>query len=96
VAISGNCENGPLSPMGWATGPLWPPVAQATGDRDLSVNFFSNFFFEQVSGGGRGAGGRSPPQRGDRAALPYLNPAPLSPLILFSKIPEKIEKRREG
>ena len=102
MAVSGNCENGPLSPMGWATGPLWPPVAQATGDRDLSVIFyFSNFFFKQVPGGGRGAGGRSPPPNGrqgrgglssptgDRAELPYLNPPPLSPLILFSKIHKK-------
>jgi len=55
--------------------------------------------------GAGGAGGRrlpapgatrgpAAPPTGDRAWLPYLNP--LSPLILFSKIPEKIEKRREG
>ena len=96
MAVSGNCENGPLSPMGWATGPLWPPVAQATGDRDLSIIFFSNFFFEQVPDRGRGAGGPVAPPMVDRAGLPYLNTPPLSPLILFSKIPEKIEKRREG
>jgi len=41
-------------------------------------------------------GGPVAPPPGDRAGLPYLNPPPLSPLILFSKIPEKIEKRREG
>jgi len=70
VAVSGNCENGPLSPMGWATGPLWPPVAQATGDRDLSIIFyFSIFFFEQVPGGGRGAGGAVAPPTGDRGGL---------------------------
>jgi len=39
--------------------------------------------------------GQAPP-KGDRAWLPYLNPPPLPPLILFSKIVEKIEKRREG
>ena len=53
-----------------------PPVAQATGDRDLSVFFF----FEQVPGGGRGAGGPVAPPTGDRAGLPYLNPpSPLTP-----------------
>ena len=89
MAVLGNCENGPLLPMGWATGPLWPPVAQATGDRDISVIFLLNFFFEQVPGGGRGAGGPVAPQQATWGAcrpqrstggLPYLNPpSPLTP-----------------
>ena len=102
MAILGNCENGPLSPMGWATGPLWPPVAKTTGDRDLSIIFFLQtgpWRGTWCRGAGRppngGQGGMSPPP-GDKAGLPYLNPPPLSPLILFSKISEKIEKRREG
>ena len=79
-----------------------PPVAQATGDRDLSIIFyFSIFFFEQVPGGGRGAGGAVAPPTGDRGGLSppptgqqgraaLFKPPPLSPLILFSKILEKI------
>jgi len=95
MAVSRNFKNGPLSPRGGDR----PPVAQATGDRDISVIFLLNFFFEQVPGGGRGAGGPVAPQQatvgpvapptGDRAWLPYLNPPPLSPFILFSKILEK-------
>jgi len=60
------------------------------GDRDLSVIFFSS---NRSLAGDVVQGGRSPPPR---AGLPYLNPPPLSPLILFSKNSEKIEKRREG
>ena len=41
-------------------------------------------------------GGPVAPPTGDRAGLPYLNPAPLSPLILLSKLPEKIEKKERG
>ena len=41
MAVSRNFKNGPLSPIGaGVTGPLWPPVAQAMDDRDLSVIFF--------------------------------------------------------
>ena len=61
MAVLGNCENGPLSPMGWAIGPLWPPVAQATGDRDLSVIFFQIFSSNRSLAGDVVQGGRSPP-----------------------------------
>ena len=49
MAVSRNFKNGPLS----------PPVAQATGDMDLSVIFF----FEQVPGRGDGR-----PPTGDKGA----------------------------
>ena len=91
MAVSRNCKNGPLSPMGGDRPPV-APCRPGNGRQGPFCNFFSNFFFEQVPGGGRGAGGPVAPPTGDRAGLPYLNPPPLSPLILFSKIPEKIKK----
>ena len=76
MAVPGNCENGPLSPMGWATGPLWPPVAQATGDRDLFV-----IFFLRIGPWRRTwcrGGGRPPPNgRQGRAAL-FKPPSPIT------------------
>ena len=83
MAVSRNFKNGPLS----------PPVAQATGDMDLSVIFF----FEQVPGGGRGAGGPVAPQNGrqGRAAL-FKPPLPSHPSFYSLKFQKKIEKRREG
>ena len=95
MAVSGNCENEPPSPMGWATGPLWPPVAQATGDRDLSVIFFE-FFLRTGPWRGTWCRGAVAPPTGRQGRAALFKPPPLSPLILFSKIPEKIEKRREG
>ena len=82
MAVSGNCENGPMSPMGWATGPLWPPVAQATGDRDLSVIFFRIFSSNRSLEGDAVQWGPVAPPTGDRTGLPYLNPP--SPLTLHS------------
>jgi len=61
-----------------ATGPLWPPVAQATGDRDLFVIFFSSnrsLAADVVQGGGAVA---PPTGRQGRAAL-FKAPSPLTP-----------------
>ena len=69
MAVLGNYENGPLSPMGWATGPLWPPVAQAMGDRDLFVIFFQFFSSNRSLAGDAVQGGRSPPPTDDRGPV---------------------------
>ena len=53
MAVSINCKNNPLSPI-WGR---QPPVAQAVGDRDLSIKFF---IFKQIPGGDATAGGLSP------------------------------------
>ena len=85
MAVSGNCENGPLSPMGWATGPLWPPVAQATGNRGLFVIFFLRtgpWRGTWCRGAGRpptgDMGGLSPPTV-DRGSALFKPPLPSHP-----------------
>ena len=79
-----------------ATGPLWPPVAQATGDRDLFVIFFSSnrsLAADVVQGGpvappnGRQGGACRPPTgRQGRAAL--FNP-PSHPSFYSLKFQKK-------
>ena len=76
-----------------------PLVAQATGDRDLSVIFFRIFSSNRSLAGDVVQGGRSPPQRaiggpiapppGDRAGLPYLNPLPSHPSFYSLKFQKK-------
>ena len=79
MAVSRNCKNGPLSPMGGTTGPLWPPVAQATGDRDLSVIFFRIFSSNRsLTGDVVQGAGRPPNGRQGRAAL-FKPPSPQTP-----------------
>jgi hypothetical protein len=84
MAVSGNFKNGPLSPMGWATGPAW-----ATG---LFCKKNLRFGPRSAQRGGSGpvtplgrqgrsaAGGPVAPPTGDRVPL-YISPHPYSLLI---------------
>ena len=104
MAVSRNCKNGSLSPMGGDRPPV-APCRPGNGRQGPFCNFF--LFFLRTGpcrGTCRGAGHPPPtgdrgavaPPQGDRAGLPYLNPPPFSPLILFSKIPEKNRKKKRG
>ena len=90
MTLSRNFKNGPLSPMGDR-----PLVAQATGDRDLSVIFFSKLANRSLGSAAWGLGGRGPvaPPTGDRVP-PLYNVSLFIPSSFEPKNSTKNPKKR--
>ena len=88
----------------WINCKYTPPDARCPGDRaPVAPLRATGGKLLNGAGGRQGRGGRpapggpaTPPQGRQGMAALFKPPHPLLPLILFSKIPEKIEKRREG
>ena len=79
----------PSRPLGGRQG----PVAQPTGDRPLGP---AHGWQGGLSPTPRATGGACRPPAGDRGTLPYISIRPPFPPHLSTKIPPKIQKKREG